>query len=104
MAFFPLTMPLTTGPGTISVAIALGAERPAGGAELVEFYLGVSGAALAIALLVWASYRSADRISGLMGVTARRSVSRMMAFLLLCIGVQILINGVEAVVLAARAG
>ncbi len=60
-AFFPLTMPFTTGPGTISVAIALGSTRPAEPGALVGFFLGDSAAALAIAGLIWLSYRSADR-------------------------------------------
>ena len=103
MAFFPLTMPLTTGPGTISVAIALGAERPASGLGLLPFFFGVSGAAAAIALLVWVSYRSADRVAALLSASARRTVSRMMAFLLLCVGVQILITGVEEALAGIRA-
>src|SRR5271163_1496416 len=45
-AFYPLTMPLTTGPGTISVAIVLSAERPASDAGLLSFMLGLSGAAV----------------------------------------------------------
>lgn len=102
MAFFPLTMPLTTGPGTISVAITLGAERPASGLGLLGFFLGVSGAAAAIALIVWVAYRSADRVAGWLGQTARRTVSRLMAFLLLCLGVQILINGISDVVAGWR--
>ena len=104
MAFFPLTMPFTTGPGTISVAVALGAERPAAGQGLLAFFVGVSGAAAVIALLVWVSYRSADRVSGWLGASARHTVSRMMAFLLLCVGVQILISGVDGVVSGLRTG
>jgi multiple antibiotic resistance protein len=95
MAFFPLTMPFTTGPGTISVAISLGAERPASGRGLLEFFLGVSAAALVIAIMIWIGYRYADTLVGRMGQSARRSLSRMMAFLLLCIGVQIMLSGVE---------
>jgi multiple antibiotic resistance protein len=94
MAFFPLTMPFTTGPGTIAVAVALGAERPAPGQGLLAFFIGVSAAAVAIALLVWLAYRSADWVASKIGAAARRTVSRMSAFLLLCIGVQILINGI----------
>ncbi len=95
MAFFPLTMPFTTGPGTISVAIALGSERPRSGEGLLAFFLGVSAAALAIAVMVWAFYRTADGLAGLMGRSARRTMSRMMAFLLLCIGTQIVLTGFE---------
>lgn len=93
MAFFPLTMPFTTGPGTIAVAVALGAERPVAGQ--LPFFVGVSAAAAAIALLVWLAYRSADRLAAIIGAAARRTVSRMSAFLLLCIGVQILLTGIE---------
>ncbi len=102
VAFFPLTIPFTAGPGTIAVAIALGAERPASGQGLLDFFLGVSAAALAIALCVWVAYRSADRLSALVGETGRRTISRMSAFLLLCIGVQIGVNGVADVVATLR--
>ena len=95
IAFFPLTMPLTTGPGTIAVCIALGAERPASGQGLLGFFLGVSAAAIAIAGLVWLFYRYADYVAERLGASARRTISRMSAFLLLCIGVQVMLNGVE---------
>ena len=104
VAFFPLTMPFTTGPGTIAVAITLGAERPVGGVGLLGFFLGVSAAAVAIALCVWAAYRSAGRIGALLGETGRRTLARMSAFLLLCIGVQIVVSGVADVVAMIRAG
>lgn len=102
VAFFPLTLPFTTGPGTISVAIALSAERPASGQGVPGFLLGVSAAAAAVALCVWVAYRSAPRIGGMMGETARRTVARLSAFLLLCIGVQIGLNGVADVVATLR--
>ncbi len=92
-AFFPLTIPFTTGPGTISVAIALGATRPADAAGLTPFFIGVSAAALAIALLIWLSYRSADRLVALLGQTRARVLTRLFAFLLFCVGVQILLTG-----------
>jgi multiple antibiotic resistance protein len=98
VAFFPLTMPFTTGPGTIAVAIALAANRPAGhGIELVGFIAGLSAAALAMAGLIWVAYRSADRILDLLGASGGRTVARLSAFLLLCIGTQILLNGVTDV-------
>ena len=100
VAFFPLTLPFTTGPGTISVCVALGAERPAAG--VLWFFLGASAAASAIALIVWVSYRLADRIGLWLGASARRTIARLSAFLLLCIGTQIIINGVEDVVAGLR--
>lgn len=93
-AFFPLTVPFTTGPGTISVAIALGATRPADPAALGRFFIGMSAATLAIALLVWLAYRSADRLVAMLGQTRARVLTRLFAFLLFCVGVQILLTGV----------
>lgn len=94
IAFFPLTMPLTTGPGTISVAIALGANRPPGGAALASFVLGTSAGALAIAVTIWLAYSWADWITGLLGQNGVRIIGRLAAFILLCVGVQITMNGV----------
>ena len=94
MAFFPLTLPFTTGPGTIAVCVALGAKRPHEAANLVGFALGASAAAVVMAVVIWLSYRSADRIAGLLGPTARTTFARLSAFLLLCIGVQIMIAGI----------
>lgn len=105
-AFFPLTIPFTTGPGTISVAIALGSNRPSDPAALGGFFLALSAAALALAVLVWLSYRSADRLVDLLGQTRARVLTRLFAFLLFCVGVQILLNGVMDALgplLAARA-
>jgi multiple antibiotic resistance protein len=96
IAFFPLTMPFTTGPGSISAAIALASERPSNGQGSWAFFIGISIAAAAVALCVWLFYRSADRVLAFLGTGGARIVSRLVAFLLLCIGVQILVNGVES--------
>ena len=94
LAFFPLTLPITTGPGTISVVIALGSERPdeVGGALL--FFAGASAAAAAMAVVIALLYRWADRFAYLLGRSGERILTRLSALLLLCIGVQILIGGV----------
>jgi len=98
MAFFPLTMPFTTGPGAISVAIALSSQRPVQGHSVVPFFLGASLAVAVIALMVWGFYRASDKVLALLGVNGARVMSRLMAFLLMCIGVQIVASGVEALV------
>lgn len=97
VAFFPLTMPFTTGSGTISVAVALGASHPRAPDGLLWFFLGMAAATMAVALAIWITYGSTHRISRLMGPRGSRTVSRLFAFLLLCIGVQILITGVQDV-------
>lgn len=93
IAFFPLTLPFTTGPGTISVAIALGTERPDYSSGLFGFFLGASCAALAIAALIWFFYTMADRLGAFLGPSGRQVVTRLAAFLLLGIGVQIMLSG-----------
>lgn len=103
IAFYPLTMPLTTGPGTMAVAVALGAERPAVGLGLVGFLGGLALACVAVAVTIWLSFGSAPRIAAWLGPTARQTLSRLAAFLLMCIGVQIMIHGF-ADVLAGHAG
>ncbi len=95
VAFFPLTMPFTTGPGTISVAIALSANRPSTTEALLPFFAGAGSAAIAVALIVGASYASADRLVSLLGPARARILTRLSAFLLLCIGVQILMTGIQ---------
>jgi multiple antibiotic resistance protein len=97
IALFPLTIPFTTGPGTISVAVALGAGHPGWHEGLAWYFLGLSAATAGLAVVIWITYRSADRVARMMGPTGSRTVTRLSAFLLLCIGVQILIAGVEDV-------
>ncbi len=101
MAFFPLTMPLTTGPGTIAVAIALGAQRPEVGR--FAFLAGATLAAVALGLLIWLVYWSADRMAKLLSPSAQSIISRLAAFLLLCIGAQIMITGLGGVAVDIQA-
>jgi multiple antibiotic resistance protein len=97
IAFYPLTMPFTTGPGTIAVAIALGAGRPHFATGLIQFCIGMSAAALAVAVTVWVIYRYAERLVHPLGDGPTRILSRVLSFLLLCVGTQILINGISDV-------
>jgi multiple antibiotic resistance protein len=94
LAFYPLTMPLTTGPGTISVAISLGASRPRGfHPATLEFFVETLTAVVLLSLLVYLFYRHSARLAGLMGATGTTIVVRLSAFLLFCIGIQVLWNG-----------
>ena len=103
IAFFPMTIPFTTGPGTISVAIALSASRPGEVfMDRIPFFAGASLAALAVALSVGFSYAAADRVVALLGEARARVLTRLAAFLLLCIGMQILLTGVEGVLKGIR--
>ncbi|PZU10183.1 MarC family protein [Sphingomonas sp.] len=97
VAFFPLTMPFTTGPGTIAVAIALSSQRPSSGIGTLSFFGGMSLAAITISLMIWLCYRSAGSVVALLGPSGARVFSRLVAFLLLCVGVQIIVTGMIGV-------
>jgi multiple antibiotic resistance protein len=98
IAFIPLAMPGTAGPGTIALIISTAATvreeaSYAGWVLLVAppliFFL-----ASAILLLC---LRSAGGIMNLLGNSGVEAFSRLMGFLLVCIGVQFVINGIYEV-------
>jgi multiple antibiotic resistance protein len=88
-AFYPLTMPLTVGPGSISVALTLGANPPRGFRPLLVTTLAHTIGVLVVAVGVFLCYRYAEPILSKIGPTATREEIRLTAFILLCIGVQI---------------
>jgi multiple antibiotic resistance protein len=97
-AFYPLTLPLTVGPGSISIAITLGANANGPrhfGASLLSIIAAVVGSAL-VALTVYLCYGFADRLAAILGENGMTIVMRLSSFLLVCIGVQILWNGLSA--------
>jgi multiple antibiotic resistance protein len=101
-AFYPLTLPLTVGPGTISVAITLGANRPEGSQWSWPVIGGMLLGSSVIALSIYLSYRSAERLAEVLGDAAMNVFIRLSSFILLCIGVQIFWNGVKALLHEAR--
>jgi len=97
-AFYPLTLPLTVGPGSISVAVTLGANEPRHlGANLLAILWAAIGSAV-VAVTVYIFYAFADRLSALIGPTGLKVIIKLTAFLLVCIGVQILWNGASQLV------
>ncbi len=103
-AFYPLTLPLTVGPGTISVAITIGAHHPQSMRSLlVNGTADLVGAAL-VAATVFVCYRYADRMLRLFGETGTSVLIRLSAFILLCIGVQIFWTGASALLATLPTG
>ena len=95
VAFFPLTMPFTAGPGTISITVALAASAPSNSdTMLILYFTGVALAAVLVALIVGMAYASAGRVVAVLGQTCSRVITRLAAFILFCVGVQILSTGV----------
>jgi len=99
-AFYPLTLPLTVGPGSISVAITLGANAPHNlGANLLSILAAVIGSAL-VAATIYLCYAFADRLALVLGPTGTNVILKLTSFLLVCIGVQIFWNGVSQLIRA----
>ena len=98
-AFYPMTMPLTVGPGSISVALTLGANPPPGFRPLLVTAIAHAVGILLVALGVFLCYRYADRLLAKLGPTGTSVVVRLSAFIVLCIGVQICWNGVHALII-----
>ena len=100
-AFYPLTMPLTVGPGSMSVALTLGANPEPGLRQQVVTALAHTIGILIVAVAVYLCYRHAERIVKRLGPTGNSVVVRLSAFILLCIGVQIIWNGVHTLLVGA---
>jgi len=95
-AFYPLTLPLTVGPGSIATAITLGANEPRHlGTNLFAIFAALIGSAI-IAVSIYLCYGFADRLAAVVGATGMNVILRLSSFLLVCIGVQIMWNGASA--------
>jgi multiple antibiotic resistance protein len=98
-SFYPLTMPLTVGPGSMSVAITIGSRKPAGIpglSQLAEHATGALLGLIAIAITIYLAYRFAEGIARLLGATGLEVLVRLSAFILMCIGIEIMWNGYSA--------
>jgi multiple antibiotic resistance protein len=96
VAFYPLTMPLTVGPGSISVAITIGANHPYSVRSLLINIPAILIGVTLVAATIFVAFRYADRLGKVLGETGMSVLLRLSAFILLCIGVQIVWNGASA--------
>jgi multiple antibiotic resistance protein len=97
--FYPFTFPVTAGPGCIVVMVTLSAH--ASGRTVLSSILGHLGILLAVVVLsftVFVSYRYAPKITQRISPQTAQGIIRVVAFILLCIGVQIAWNGVRALI------
>jgi multiple antibiotic resistance protein len=93
-AFYPLTFPLTVGPGSISVAITLGARAPRGSGQIMGELVAALVGVLIVSLVVFLSFRFASRLTAYLGETGTAVFLRLSSFILLCVGVSIIWSGV----------
>jgi len=97
--FFPLTMPLTIGPGSIATSISLMAGARHGqdysyAAELPALAGGLLGL-FALSLTIYLAYSQSSNIQRILGTNGTNVLMRLFAFILLAIGVQIFLGGIE---------
>ena len=92
--FYPLTFPLTVGPGSISIAVTLGARDAVEPAARAMFLVADLTSVTLIALTVYLSYRFASRLIARLGETGTNVFLRLSAFIVLCVGVAILWGGI----------
>jgi multiple antibiotic resistance protein len=100
-SFYPLTMPLTVGPGSMSVAITIGSRRPATEttwAEMAFHGMGALAGVVAIAITIYIAYRFAEGLARALGATGLEVLVRLSAFILMCIGIEIVWNGYSALI------
>jgi multiple antibiotic resistance protein len=97
-AFYPITFPLTVGPGTISAAITIGASlKEPGGVLWQRALASLAGLAL-VAFTVYLSFRFAARLIHFLGATGTVVMLRLSAFIVMCVGVQIVTTAIIALV------
>jgi multiple antibiotic resistance protein len=92
-SFFPLTFPLTTGPGTIAASIALGAKIPATPLLYVAGTLTAAAGAAIVSVVLYLILRNSTAVVARLGEVGMLVMTRLMAFILLCIGVEIMWTG-----------
>lgn len=89
MAFYPFTLPLTTGPGAIAVTVAIGTTLPYNFSNLAGTILAI----LAVVAVIWLCFRYGDRVSRAVGAAGADALARIFAFILICLGVAVFWQG-----------
>lgn len=94
-SFYPLTLPLTVGPGCMAVTITLATQHPKSLAfhQLLMFDSAAIGGLFVISLSVYFCYRYASRLIELLGRGGMSVIMRLTAFILMCIGIQVIWSG-----------
>ncbi len=92
ISFTPLAMPMLSGPGSIAVTIGLTSLA----SQWMDYFAIIAGI-LVVAVISYIVLRISGRVVDVVGHNAMSAFSKIMGFLLLCIGIQFIVNGVTAV-------
>ncbi len=99
IAFSPLAMPLMSGPGAIAVIIGLASD-----ASSVFHYVAIFLVIALVSLACFLTLFVSEAVVNKLGKTLVKAFTRIMGFILLCVGVQYIVNGVEGIVLKIMQG
>jgi len=95
-AFYPITMPLTVGPGSIAVALTLGSNlHEEAHAQLIYSALAAVAGIVFVGIAIFLCYWFSEGLQRVLGPTGTSILIRLSAFLVVCIGIQIMFNGLE---------
>lgn len=98
--FYPLTFPITAGPGCVVVMLTLSAHATGRSVPLaMAAHAGLMLAVIVLSILVYFCYAYAPRIARRVSPSTVSGIVRVVAFIVLCIGVQIAWNGLQAMIL-----
>jgi multiple antibiotic resistance protein len=92
ISFSPLAMPMLSGPGSIAVTIGF-ASLGQGWLDYVAIILGI----LAVAIISYVVLQLSTRIVAVVGQNGMNALTKMMGFLLVCVGIQFVVNGIVGV-------
>lgn len=89
ISFSPLAMPMLSGPGSIAVTLGFTSL-----ATSWTDYIAIIAGIVCVALLTYVVLRLSGKIVGLIGPVGLNAMTKIMGFLIMCIGVQFVVNGV----------
>lgn len=89
VSFSPLAMPMMSGPGSIAVTVGF-TSLATGPVDYVAITIGI----LVVAIISYVTLRVSDRVVRLIGINGMNALTKVMGFLILCIGIQFVVNGI----------
>lgn len=89
-AVVPLTIPLLTGPGTMSMAIVTASKY-----HSMEGYFYIIGSALMISVIIYTIFRCAERIKRILGVTGMNILTKVLSLLLMALSIELIMDGLR---------
>lgn len=93
VSFSPLAMPMMSGPGAIAVTVGF-TSLATGWFDYVAIIIGI----LVVAVTTYVTLRVSDRVVRVIGINGMNALSKVMGFIILCIGIQFVVNGVLGIV------